>query len=90
MVENEAVSSVTEALSRSSHDGAAIFVPSDDWSISIITGQRISSLGKVPIEILPGKCHITWVLAVLLFTLEFQMEILAPYAFSYDTRTVTY
>ena len=42
------------------------------------TGQRISSLGKVPIEILPGKRHITWVLAVLLFSAEFQMEPLGP------------
>ena len=41
------------------------------------TGQSISSLGKVPIEILPGKRHITWVLTVLLFTAEFQMEPLA-------------
>ena len=54
------------------------------------TGQSISSLGKVPIEILPGKHHITWVLAVLLFSAEFQMEPLAPNAISYDTRPTTY
>ena len=41
------------------------------------TGQSISSLGKVPIKHLPGKRHITWVLAVLLFTAEFQMQPLA-------------
>ena len=54
------------------------------------TGQSISLLGKVPIEILPGKRHITWVLAVLLFMAEFQMEPLAPNAISYDTRPATY
>ena len=43
----------------------------------ISTGLSISSLGKVPIEILPGKRHITWVSALLLFTAEFQMEPLA-------------
>ena len=43
----------------------------------IYTGQSISLLGKVPIEILSGKRHITWVLAVLLFLAEFQMEPLA-------------
>ena len=42
------------------------------------TGQSISSLGKVPIEILPGKRHITWVLTVLPFSAEFQTEPLAP------------
>ena len=36
--------------------------------------QSISSLGKVPIEIQPGKLRITWVLAVLLFSAELQME----------------
>ena len=50
----------------------------------------ITVLGKVPIGILPGKRHITWVLALLLFSAEFQMELLAPYAISYDTRPVTY
>ena len=54
------------------------------------TGQSISLLGKVPIEILPGKRHITWVLAVLLSMAEFQMETLAPNAISYDTRPDTY
>ena len=39
-----------------------------------LTGQSISSLGKVPIEILPGKRNIAWVLAVLVFTAEIQME----------------
>ena len=38
------------------------------------TGQIISSLGKVPIEILPEERHITWVSAVLIFCGEFQME----------------
>ena len=47
--------------------------------------QSISSFGKVPIEILPGKRHITWVFAVLLFTAELQMEPLAFNATSYDT-----
>ena len=54
------------------------------------TDQNMSSLGKVPIEFLPGKRHITWVLAVLLFSTEIQMEPLAPYAISYDTRPTTY
>ena len=49
-------------------------------------GQSISTLGKVSIEILPGKSHITWVLAVLLFSAEFQMEPFAPNAILYDTR----
>ena len=31
------------------------------------TGQSISSLGKVPIEILPRKRHISWVLADVAF-----------------------
>ena len=48
------------------------------------------SLEKVPIEILSGKRHIKWVLAVLIFTAEFQMEPLAPNAISYDTRPTTY
>ena len=34
--------------------------------------QSISSLGKVPIEILLVKRHITWVLVVSLFTAEFR------------------
>ena len=51
-----------------------------------IRGQIIFSLGKVPIEILPGKLHITWVLVLLLFTIEFQMEPLTHNAISYDTR----
>ena len=38
------------------------------------TGQSIASLGKFPIEILSGKLHTTWVLAVLLFPAEFQSE----------------
>ena len=50
------------------------------------TGRSISSLGKVPIEILPGKRHITWVLAVLLFSAEFQLEPLAPYVIYYYTK----
>ena len=53
------------------------------------TGQSISLIGRVPIEILPGNRHITWVLAVLLFTAEFQMEPLVPNAISYDTRPAT-
>ena len=52
---------------------------------TVCTGQRISSLGKVPIEILPGKPHNTWVLAVLLFTTEIQMEPLAPNIIYYYT-----
>ena len=53
------------------------------------TGQSKSSLGKVPIEILPGKRHITWVLALLLFSAEFQMEPLAPYIIHYCTSQET-
>ena len=49
------------------------------------TGKSTSLLGKVPSEILPGKRHITWVLAVLLFTAEFQMEPLAPNVIDYYT-----
>ena len=45
---------------------------------------------KVPIEILLGKRHIAWVLAVLPFTAEFQMEPPAPNPISYDTRPATY
>ena len=41
---------------------------------------------KVPIEILPGKRHITWVLAVLLFTEEFQMEPLASNVICYTSQ----
>ena len=48
-------------------------------------GQSKSSLGKVPIEILPGKRHITWVLAVLRFSAEFQMEPLGPNVIYYYT-----
>ena len=53
------------------------------------TGQGISLIGKVPFEILPEKRHITWVLFVLLFTEEFQMEPLAHNAILYDTRPTT-
>ena len=49
----------------------------------------MSSLGKVPIEILPEKRHITWVSNVLVFSEEFQMEPSAPYSISYDTRLDT-
>ena len=44
----------------------------------IDTGQSISFIGRVPIEILLGKHQIARVLAVLLFSEEFQMEPLAP------------
>ena len=57
---------------------------------TLTTSQSIASLEMVPIEILRGKRHITWVLAVLLFKAEFQMEPLAPYAISYDTTPATY
>ena len=60
------------------------------WENSNFTGQRISSIGKVPIEILSRKRHITWVLAALLFTTEFQIEPLTPNAISYDTKPATY
>ena len=56
----------------------------------LYTGQSISSFRKVPIEILRGMRHITWVLTVLLFSAEFQMEPMAPNAISYDTRPTTY
>ena len=46
----------------------------------------MSLIGRVPIEILPGKCHITWVLAVLLLTIEFQMEPLAPNFICFHTK----
>ena len=52
---------------------------------SYSTGQNISLLGKVPIEILPGKRHITWVLAVLIISSEFQMEPLGPNVIYYYT-----
>ena len=45
----------------------------------------ISSIGQVPIEVLPGNRHITWILAVLLFTTNFLMEPLPPNAFYYCT-----
>ena len=57
--------------------------------VLLITGPDISSLGKVPIEILPGKRHITWVLAMLLLRAEFQIEVLPPYAISYHTGLAT-
>ena len=43
---------------------------------SVDTGQRISSLRQVAIEILPGKRHMTWVLAVLLFSAGFHYLLL--------------
>ena len=46
---------------------------------SWLTGQSISSLRMVQIEILLEKRYITWVSAVMLFSAEFQMEPLAPY-----------
>ena len=49
------------------------------------TGQSIFLIGKVPIEFLPGKRHITWVLAALLFSAEFQMEPLALNVIYYYT-----
>ena len=52
------------------------------------TGRSISSLGRVPIEILSAKRRITW--AVFLFMAEFQMEPPAPNAISYDTRPAAY
>ena len=48
------------------------------FATNINTGQSIASIGKIPIEILPEKRPITWVLAVLLFLAEFQMEPLGP------------
>ena len=56
----------------------------------VCTGQSISSLEKVPIEILLGKLHITWVSAILLFTAEFQMEPRASSVNSYYTGPTTY
>ena len=50
-----------------------------------ISVQSISSLEKVPIEIRPGKRHITRVLDVLLFSEEFQMEPLGPSVIYYYT-----
>ena len=50
------------------------------------TCQSITSLKKVPIEILPGKRYIMWVLTVSLFTAEIQIEPLAPH----ETRPATY
>ena len=49
------------------------------------TDQSISLIGKVPIEILPGKRHITRVLDVLIFSAEFQMEPRAPNIIYYYT-----
>ena len=58
--------------------------------LATCTGQSNSSLGKVPIEILPEKPHITWVLGVVLFTAEFQMEPLVSNTISHNTRPMTY
>ena len=51
----------------------------------MLTGQSISSLGKISIEILPRKRHITWVSDVLIFSAEFQMEPRAPNIIYYYT-----
>ena len=51
------------------------------------TSQSISLIGKVPIEILSGKRHITWVLAVLFFDGRISNRTAAAHnAISYDTR----
>ena len=47
------------------------------------TGQSICSLRKVPIEILSGWRHITWVLVVLLISAKLQMEPLVPHDIYY-------
>ena len=60
------------------------------FDFTVCTVQSIFSVGKVPFEFLPGQRQITWVLAVLLLTAEFQMEPLAPKSISYDTRLATY
>ena len=54
------------------------------------TGQSLSLIGRVPIEILSEKRHITKVSTVSFSPAEFQMEPLPPNAFSYDTRPATY
>ena len=55
----------------------------------LVIGQSISLLRRVPIEILSEKHHITWVLVILLFTGEFQMETLAPYFIDYYTSSTS-
>ena len=47
--------------------------------------HRNKHKGKELIEILPGKRQITWVLAGLLFSAEFQMEPLSPNPIYYCT-----
>ena len=54
---------------------------------SVDTGQRISSLRQVAIEILSGKRHMTWVLAVLLFSVGFHYLLL--YSNFYKPRSST-
>ena len=60
--------------------------------INLLRRLHLSSLGKVPIEIFPGKRHITWALTVLLFAAEFQLEPLARNAttYTYDITPATY
>ena len=62
---------------------ATCWVPSKHWNL------RVKEYLKVSFEIFPEKRHITWVLYVLLFTKEFQMEPLAHNAILYDTRPTT-
>ena len=57
--------------------------PENDHTI-----QSIFLLGKVPIEIMPENCQITWVLSVLLFTAEFQKELLASKSKTYKTHAM--
>ena len=49
------------------------------------TGQSISLIGRVPIEILPEKRHITQVLTVSISSAEFHLERLAPNDIYYYT-----
>ena len=51
----------------------------------IHTGKWISSLGKVPLEIFPGKRHIVWVLTVILSSEQFHYGIPAPNVIRYKT-----
>ena len=50
--------------------------PGQNREIYVSHVTRVVILLTVPVEILPGKCQITWILAVLLFPAEFQMELL--------------
>ena len=68
----------------------SVFISVADFqAVDLPTGQSISSLRKVPIEIMPGTRHITCVLGVA-FHGRVSNGTLAPNVISYDTRPTTY